>query len=88
MSSAKYFKIYYKIFYIDLAHGIGKTVSFKEGGSDKGAGIYRKGNSLPSASIPNVFPPVIIEVEANGQRNEEMHADVVRTSGFFFISRE
>ena len=28
-----------------------------------------------SASIPVVFPPVIIEVEANGQRYDEMHAD-------------
>lgn len=30
---------------------------------------------LASASIPVAFPPVIIEVEANGQRYDEMHAD-------------
>jgi hypothetical protein len=30
---------------------------------------------LASASIPGVFPPVIIEVEANGQRYDEMHVD-------------
>ena len=30
---------------------------------------------LASASIPGVFPPVIIEVESNGQRYDEMHVD-------------
>lgn len=30
---------------------------------------------LASASIPGVFPPVLIEVEANGQRFDEMHVD-------------
>lgn len=30
---------------------------------------------LASASIPGVFPPVIINVEANGQRYDEMHVD-------------
>jgi predicted patatin/cPLA2 family phospholipase len=30
---------------------------------------------LASASIPGAFPPVYIEVEANGQRYDEMHVD-------------
>ena len=30
---------------------------------------------LASASIPGVFPPVIIDVEANGRRYDEMHVD-------------
>lgn len=30
---------------------------------------------LASASIPVAFPPVMIEVEANGQRYDEMHTD-------------
>ncbi len=30
---------------------------------------------LASASIPVAFPPVMIEVEANGQRYDEMHVD-------------
>ena len=30
---------------------------------------------LASASIPGVFPPVLIEVEANGRRYDEMHVD-------------
>jgi hypothetical protein len=30
---------------------------------------------LASASIPGAFPPVMFEVEANGQRYEEMHVD-------------
>jgi predicted acylesterase/phospholipase RssA len=30
---------------------------------------------LASAAIPGVFPPVMIEVEANGQKYDEMHVD-------------
>ena len=30
---------------------------------------------LASASVPTVFPPVMFEVEANGQRFQEMHVD-------------
>lgn len=41
---------------------------------------------LASASIPGVFPPVIVEVEApNGQRYDEMHCDGgVSTQVFFY----
>ena len=38
---------------------------------------------LASASIPGVFPPVMIEVEADGQRFEEMHVDGGVTSQVF-----
>ena len=40
---------------------------------------------LASASIPVAFPPVMIEVEANGQRYDEMHVDggTVRQSFLF-----
>jgi hypothetical protein len=40
---------------------------------------------LASASIPVAFPPMMIEVEANGQRFEEMHVDggVTRQSFLF-----
>ena len=40
---------------------------------------------LASASIPIAFPPVMIEVEANGQRYDEMHVDggTVRQSFLF-----
>jgi len=40
---------------------------------------------LASASVPVGFPPVMIEVEANGQRYEEMHVDggVTRQSFLF-----
>jgi predicted acylesterase/phospholipase RssA len=38
---------------------------------------------LASASIPGVFPPVYIEVEANGQRYDEMHVDGGTTSQVF-----
>ena len=36
--------------------------------------LFRK-VMLASSSIPGVFPPVMIEVEANGQKYDEMHVD-------------
>lgn len=39
---------------------------------------------LASTSIPGVFPPVLIDVEANGHRFQEMHADG-GLGGQFFI---
>jgi predicted acylesterase/phospholipase RssA len=38
---------------------------------------------LASASIPGLFPPVYIEVEANGRRYDEMHVDGGTTSQVF-----
>ena len=45
---------------------------------------------LASASIPVVFPPVLIEVEANGQNYDELHVDggVSRQSFLFHLSAE
>jgi predicted acylesterase/phospholipase RssA len=42
---------------------------------------------LASASLPGVFPPVLIEVEAYGHRFKEMHADG-GMGGPFFIAPE
>jgi predicted acylesterase/phospholipase RssA len=39
---------------------------------------------LASASIPGVFPPVLIEVEANGRRYHELHVDGGVTAQLFF----
>ena len=39
---------------------------------------------LASASIPVAFPPVMFEVEANGQRYDEMHVDGGVTTQVFF----
>lgn len=39
---------------------------------------------LASAAIPTVFPPVMIEVEAKGQRYDELHVDGGVTSQVFF----
>ena len=43
---------------------------------------------LASASIPIAFPPVMIDVEANGQKYDEMHTDggVSRQSFIFYLS--
>jgi hypothetical protein len=38
---------------------------------------------LASASIPGAFPPVMFDVEANGQRFEEMHVDGSTTAQVF-----
>jgi hypothetical protein len=45
---------------------------------------------LASASIPVAFPPVFFEVEADGKRYQEMHADggcMTQVFGFVFLSR-
>lgn len=39
---------------------------------------------LASASIPGVFPPVLIEVAAKGQRYDELHVDGGVTAQLFF----
>jgi hypothetical protein len=43
-------------------------------GGDPGLALFRK-VVLASSSIPAVFPPVLIEAEANGRRFQEMHVD-------------
>lgn len=42
---------------------------------------------LASASIPGAFPPVLIEVEAEGGRYDEMHVDGGVTNQLFFSAR-
>jgi predicted acylesterase/phospholipase RssA len=39
---------------------------------------------LASASLPGVFPPVLIEVEADGRRFDELHVDGGVTAQLFF----
>lgn len=43
---------------------------------------------LASASIPAAFPPVYIEVEADGQRYDEMHVDGGTTTQVFLFPTE
>ncbi len=43
-------------------------------GGDPALALFRK-IVLASSSIPAVFPPVLIEAEANGRRFQEMHVD-------------
>jgi predicted acylesterase/phospholipase RssA len=40
---------------------------------------------LASASVPGVFPPVMFEVEAGGQRHQEMHVDGGAVSQVFLF---
>ena len=53
-----------------------------ERGDDKAIKLFRD-VLLASASIPGFFPPVFIDVEANGRRFQEMHLDGSITSPFF-----
>ncbi|NCF16447.1 MAG: patatin [Gammaproteobacteria bacterium] len=39
---------------------------------------------MASAAIPGAFPPVLLDVEANGQRYDEMHVDGSATTSVFF----
>src|SRR5262249_61449016 len=40
---------------------------------------------LASSSIPGFFPPVAIEVEANGKKFHELHGDGTLTAPFFVM---
>ncbi len=51
-------------------------------GDSKALELFQK-VLLASASIPGAFPPVYIEVEANGRRYDEMHVDGGATTQVF-----
>jgi Patatin-like phospholipase len=53
-------------------------------GGDEAAKLFRK-ILLASASIPGGFPPVLIDVEADGKRFQEMHVDG-GLGGQFFVA--
>ena len=53
-----------------------------ERGDDKALKLFRD-ILLASSSIPGFFPPVAIEVEANGKTFREMHLDGTVTAPFF-----
>jgi hypothetical protein len=53
-----------------------------EAGGDKALKLFRD-VLLASSSIPGFFPPVMIDVEANGHHFQEMHLDGTITSPFF-----
>ncbi len=52
-------------------------------GDAKALNLFRK-VLLASASIPGIFPPVLVEVEAGGQVYQEMHVDGGTTREVFF----
>jgi len=53
-----------------------------ERGDDKALKLFRD-VLLASSSIPGFFPPVTIDVEANGKKFQEMHNDGTLTAPFF-----
>ena len=53
-------------------------------GDDKALKLFRD-VLLASSSIPGFFQPVMIEVEANGKRFQEMHLDGTVTAPFFIM---
>jgi predicted patatin/cPLA2 family phospholipase len=53
-------------------------------GDDKALKLFRD-VLLASSSIPGMFPPVMIEVEANGKKFQEMHLDGTVTAPFFIM---
>jgi len=53
-------------------------------GSDDALKLFRR-VLLASASVPGAFPPVLINVEADGKRFQEMHADG-GIGGQFFVA--
>jgi len=53
-------------------------------GDDKALKLFRD-VLLASSSIPGLFQPVMIEVEANGKKFQEMHLDGTVTAPFFVM---
>jgi len=53
-------------------------------GDDKALKLFRD-VLLASSSIPGFFQPVMIEVEANGKKFQEMHLDGTVTAPFFIV---
>lgn len=53
-------------------------------GDDKALKLFRD-VLLASSSIPGLFQPVLIEVEANGKKFQEMHLDGTITAPFFVM---
>jgi hypothetical protein len=53
-----------------------------ERGDDKALKLFRD-VLLASSSIPGFFPPILIEVEANGKTFQELHLDGTVTAPFF-----
>jgi predicted acylesterase/phospholipase RssA len=51
-------------------------------GDDQALQLFRS-VLLASASIPGIFPPVLIDVEANGKKFQELHNDGTITAPFF-----
>ncbi|MGE3334916.1 MAG: patatin-like phospholipase family protein [Rhodospirillaceae bacterium] len=67
-----------------------QTLTLWDMGAIAGAGgprateLFRK-VLIASASVPGVFPPVMVEVEASGRRFSEMHVDGSAISSFFAV---
>jgi hypothetical protein len=55
-----------------------------ERGDDKALKLFRD-ILLASCSIPGFFSPVLIDVEANGKKFQEMHGDGTLTAPFFAV---
>ena len=53
-------------------------------GGERATALFRK-VMVASASVPGVFPPVMIDVEAAGRRFAEMHVDGSAVSSFFAV---
>jgi hypothetical protein len=55
-----------------------------QAGGPKATQLFRQ-VLVASASVPGVFPPVMVDVEANGRRFAEMHVDGSAVSSFFAV---
>jgi hypothetical protein len=80
-----------RLFIVTTNLDAGRTMVWNMGaiaarGNDAALTLFRD-VLLASASLPGVFPPVLVEAEAHGHRFKEMHADG-GMGGPFFIAPE
>lgn len=68
---------------LDAARPVIWDITRIAGSQSEGAAELIRNVVLASAAIPGVFPPVLINVEADGKRYDEMHVDGGVTSQLF-----
>ena len=62
---------------VDLGHG-----RHRQQGGEEARELFRD-VLVASASVPGVFPPVMIDVEKDGKKYQEMHVDGGASTPFF-----
>jgi predicted patatin/cPLA2 family phospholipase len=78
------FRLYIGTYHMDAQRLVVWNMGKIANSPNPGAGDLFRKVILASASIPIVFPPVLVEVEVDGQKFDEMHVDGGLAAQLFF----